>query len=224
MSTIRDFRLLIKLSQSEFAERLGVSVESYRMWDSGRRDPPRVVLGKARELANAGPADRPLGLLELARILGVSVYRLREAARDGRLAVTYENRVVFGNLVPRATRAAGELYKRQYYGKKARWTPRPSPPQDRPAIPIDYHRRLIKLRSRLGLSQAQLASTIGAAGKAVVYQWESRKRTPSPLFWRRILSLTGGDCGLSGVNDVKRILELSPNGALQLHTSGTVAQ
>ena len=86
------------------------------MWDSGRRNPPPTVLDKAKELANAGSADRPLGLFELARMLGVSVYRLREAARDGRLAVTYDNRVVFGNLVPRATHAAGEMYKRMYYG------------------------------------------------------------------------------------------------------------
>ena len=26
----------------------------------------------------------------------------------------------------------------------------------------------------------------GAAGKAVIYQWESRKRQPSPVFWTRI--------------------------------------
>ena len=30
---------------------------------------------------------------------------------------------------------------------------------------------------------------IGAAGKAVVYQWEARKRTPSPVFWQRVQEL-----------------------------------
>jgi DNA-binding XRE family transcriptional regulator len=30
------------------------------------------------------------------------------------------------------------------------------------------------LRRRLGLSQQQLAAKVGAAGKAVVYQWEGR--------------------------------------------------
>ena len=35
----------------------------------------------------------------------------------------------------------------------------------------------------------QFAAMIGAAGKAVVYQWEARKRTPSPLFWQRIAAL-----------------------------------
>ena len=30
---------------------------------------------------------------------------------------------------------------------------------------------------------------LGAAGKAVVYQWESRKRWPSAVFWRRIVLL-----------------------------------
>jgi len=41
----------------------------------------------------------------------------------------------------------------------------------------------------LGLTQAPLAARVGAARKAVVYQWESRKRCPSPLFWERICDL-----------------------------------
>ena len=40
-----------------------------------------------------------------------------------------------------------------------------------------------------GLSQAQLATLVGAARKAVVYQWEARKRTPSPVFWQRLTTL-----------------------------------
>jgi hypothetical protein len=36
------------------------------------------------------------------------------------------------------------------------------------------------------MTLAQFATQVGAARKAVVYQWESRKRCPSPLFWRRI--------------------------------------
>ena len=39
------------------------------------------------------------------------------------------------------------------------------------------------------LTQGALAGRIGAAGKAVVYQWESRKRTPSPVLWQRVLDL-----------------------------------
>ena len=46
------------------------------------------------------------------------------------------------------------------------------------------------LRSEFELSQPALARLIGAAGKAVVYQWESRKRTPSPVFWQRIQELS----------------------------------
>ena len=41
-------------------------------------------------------------------------------------------------------------------------------------------------RRARGLSQGQLATLVGAARKAVVYQWEARKRTPSPPFWQRI--------------------------------------
>lgn len=36
------------------------------------------------------------------------------------------------------------------------------------------------------ISQQQLAASVGAASKAVVYQWESGKRKPSPVFWLRI--------------------------------------
>ena len=50
--------------------------------------------------------------------------------------------------------------------------------------------RLKILRSEFELSQPALARLIGAAGKAVVYQWESRKRTPSPVFWQRIQELS----------------------------------
>ena len=35
----------------------------------------------------------------------------------------------------------------------------------------------------------QLAEKVGAASKAVVYQWESAKRKPSPVFWLRIQRL-----------------------------------
>ena len=56
----------------------------------------------------------------------------------------------------------------------------------RVTVPTNYAASLVLLRHRLGFSQQQLASHIGAASKAVVYQWESGKRTPSPVFWLRI--------------------------------------
>jgi hypothetical protein len=46
--------------------------------------------------------------------------------------------------------------------------------------------RYRNVRRRLGASQAQFAALVRAAGKAVVCQWESRKRCPSPVFWQRI--------------------------------------
>ena len=56
-------------------------------------------------------------------------------------------------------------------------------------VPDDYDAQIRALRHARGLSQGQLATVVGAARKAVVYQWEARKRTPSPLFWRRIAAL-----------------------------------
>jgi ribosome-binding protein aMBF1 (putative translation factor) len=58
-----------------------------------------------------------------------------------------------------------------------------------PTVPGDYDKRLRDVRRRRGLTQDALARRIGAAGKAVVYQWESRKRTPSPVLWQRVLEL-----------------------------------
>jgi DNA-binding transcriptional regulator YiaG len=55
-------------------------------------------------------------------------------------------------------------------------------------VPADAA-RLVGLRHRLGLSQHQLAEKVGAASKAVVYQWESGKRKPSQVFWLRIQRL-----------------------------------
>ena len=190
VSVIRALRLATKLPQAEFAKRLGISTETYRAWDSNRRQPSSEMLDKAKALAARGSRDQPLGLPTLAKILGVSVYRLRDAARDGRLAVTYDNRIVFGRPLPKATQAAGETYRAAYYGKRARWTPRPEAPPVLPTVPPDYDRQLVQLRRRFGLSQAELAERVGAASKAVIYQWESRKRRPSGLMWRRVLETT----------------------------------
>jgi ribosome-binding protein aMBF1 (putative translation factor) len=91
--------------------------------------------------------------------------------------------------VPRATRTAGDAYTGQYYNKRTRWTSPPPPPRAfTVVIPPENDRRVAALRAALYLSQAQLAEKIGAAGKAVVYQWESRKRVPSRLFWSQVVA------------------------------------
>ena len=56
-------------------------------------------------------------------------------------------------------------------------------------VPDDYDEQIRALRRARGLSQAQLATLLGAARKAVVYQWEARNRMPSPLFWQRLAAL-----------------------------------
>lgn len=43
---IRDLRLRLQLSQPQFANLLGVSAETYRTWDSGRRAVPLAWLDK----------------------------------------------------------------------------------------------------------------------------------------------------------------------------------
>ena len=188
-SGVRGLRLRLRLSQSKFASLLGVSAETYRTWDSGRRAVPAACLDKARALAANNDPDRLWSLQTLATELGVHVRTLRDAARSGRLAVAYDNRVVFRNLVPKATLAAGHTFIERYYRQSySRFAQKPRPPERTPAPP-DWAPRLLRIRHELGLTQARLADQIGAAGKAVVYQWESGKRKPSPMLWGRIEDL-----------------------------------
>ena len=125
----------------------------------------------------------------LALLIGVHVKTLRAAARDGRLPVTYDTRTTFRHLRARATPAAARAFRRSYYGRTVR-------PVDRRApltwaiVPDDYAEQIRAVRRARGLSQAQLATLVGAAHKAVVYQWEARKRCPSPVFWARIQAIS----------------------------------
>ena len=84
--TLRQCRATLSLSQAAFADRLHVSVESYRTWDSGRRPPPEDVVERARALADYPDDSKLLPLSLLAIAIGVHVRSLHAAARDGRLA------------------------------------------------------------------------------------------------------------------------------------------
>ena len=186
--TLRECRIALGQSQAAFAATLGASPELYRTWDAGRRAPPPKVLARARALATHRDDHELLPLPVLALLVGVHVKTLRAAARDGRLPVTYETRTTFRHLRARATPAAAKAFRRSYYRRMVR-------PDDRrtpliwASVPSDSAEQIRALRRARGLSQAQLATLVGAAQKAVVYQWEARKRTPSPVFWQRITAL-----------------------------------
>lgn len=124
MTSVRDVRRQLGLSQQALASLVGASTESVRAWDSGRRRAPAAVHA-----------------------------RLKQALRREDI-----------------TGLAGEA----------------EPEEPVAVAPKDCDRRIVALRQRLRLSQGELAAAVGAAGKAVVYQWESRKRCPSPVFWARI--------------------------------------
>lgn len=187
--TLRQCREALGLSQANFAARLGVSLETYRTWDSGRRPVRLEMLTRANELALRHNPHELLSLETVARLIHVHVRTLHAAAKDGRLRVTYDTRTTFRRLRSRATLADAETFLHAYF-EKAVW------PKERPApltwrqIPPDYADQIRRVRQRLGLTQTQLAARVGAARKAVVYQWESRKRCPSPVFWERIRELS----------------------------------
>jgi ribosome-binding protein aMBF1 (putative translation factor) len=123
----------------------------------------------------------------LAAEYHVHVRTLRKAAQDGRLQVTFSSRMAFGKCVAFASREAVEHFKRQYYRQTTQWNRPPRPMVC--IVPADYDAVVRALRTRLQLTQAALAARIGAANKAVIYQWESRRRTPSPVLWTRVQAL-----------------------------------
>jgi DNA-binding XRE family transcriptional regulator len=85
--------------------------------------------------------------------------------------------------------AAGRAFMERYYRQSySRFSQKPWRPE-RPPVPPDWARSLLRVRRDLQLTQTQLAERIGAATKAVVYQWESGKRKPSFVFWRRVEEL-----------------------------------
>jgi DNA-binding transcriptional regulator YiaG len=186
--TLRQCRIALALSQAAFADRLGVSAETDRTWDSGRRPPPGDILKRARVLARYPDQSEPLPLSALAAAIGVHLKTLQAAARDGRLAVVYDSRTTFRRLRTRSTLAAAHAFRRHRYGHRPRVDERPTPLRWSD-VPDEYDAQIRALRQRLNLSQRQFAALIGAARKAVVYQWESRRRCPSPVFWSRIAQL-----------------------------------
>ncbi len=201
MTALRELRRAADLSQRECAALIDVPVNTFRMWDSGLRPVPPRWFQRAQVAVTAHARNtEPLSLDQLAFELGIHQRTLRAAARTGRLAVQFALRSVFGRPVRYATRAAGlrfmETHYRLFAGKQ--FCPAPLP-----SVPADFDERLRRLRRRLRFSQQALAHRVGAAGKAVVYQWESRKRVPAPVFWQKVEQLE--QTSFTGRRRAKRI-------------------
>lgn len=163
VTDLRQIRLTLRLSQEAFAERLGVSSESYRAWDSGRRETPHDVLERASTYT-AQASEGPVPLATLARQLRMNETTLRRAARDGRLTIVVEPYRASGRAVVRATRGAVEALRANVFGRTHRWTPRPLPNVALPDPPADAARRIAEIRSGLRLTQTEFAVRLGAAG------------------------------------------------------------
>ena len=109
--TLRECRIALGKSQAAFAALLGVSAESYRTWDAGRRATPPLVMVRARVIATHRDDHALLPLPVLALLIGVRVKTLRAAARDGRLPVTFDTRTTFRRLRARAIPAAAQQFR-----------------------------------------------------------------------------------------------------------------
>jgi DNA-binding transcriptional regulator YiaG len=187
MNELRELRRAIGLAQREFAALLFIPLETYRPWDSGRRVVSVAVLQRARDAVDHDQRQHELlPLDQLAKELQVHIRTLQAAVRTGRLDAHFSVRSVFGRPKRLATRAAAEHFMATHYRRFGGQAICPAP---LPTVPQDYHSQLRALRRRLRLTQGALARRIGAANKAVIYQWESRKRTPSPVLWQNVLRL-----------------------------------
>ena len=185
-SALREIRKQLGLSQAECATALGVAVETFRTWDAGRRPAPQAVVSQARTLKAKRPLHDRVPLHVLADEFHVNLRTLRAAAHDGRLRATFGPRPFFGKFSATATRQAAAQFMARWYRRTYGRGQRRPVAVCRVTIPANYASTLVGLRHRLGLSQQQLADKVGAANKAVIYQWESGKRKPSQVFWLRI--------------------------------------
>ena len=77
----------------------------------GRRPTPVRILDRARVLVTHQNDQQPLPLSILATMIGVHVRTLCNAARDGRLAVTYATRTTFRRLRGYATPADARAFR-----------------------------------------------------------------------------------------------------------------
>jgi DNA-binding transcriptional regulator YiaG len=187
MNELRALRRAADLSQHEFAALMSVPVNTFRMWDSGLRSVPAPMLFRARAaVEHHAQRTELLPLARLAQEFRVHVRTLQAAVRTGRLAAQFSVKSIFGRPRRLATRAAVEQFMATHYRRFSGQSVCPAP---LPTVPHDYDEQLRALRRRLRLTQNGLARRIGAAGKAVIYQWESQKRTPSPVLWQQVMRL-----------------------------------
>jgi len=175
VSVLREIRTRIDLSQAECAAALGVAVETFRTWDAGRRPAPAAIVRRAQTLEAKRPPHDGVPLQILADELHVHVRTLRAAARDGCLAATFGPRPYFGKLTATTTREAAAQFMTTWYRRIDGRGRRPLVPACRVTIPPNYASTLVGPRRRLGLSQQQLATKVGAA----IRPWSTSGRAAS---------------------------------------------
>jgi DNA-binding transcriptional regulator YiaG len=190
MTDLRRMRQAARLSQRAFADLLGVPLNTLRMWDSGLRTPPADLLVRAQDSVVTQRRQHELLSLDvLAAEFGMHQRTLRDAVRAGRLAVEFSTRSAFGRPIRLTTRAAVSTYQEQYYRRSYSRTMTKPPRLPPPEVPAYCGEAITITRHALRMTLSEFAVRIGAANKAVVYQWESGRRTPSPVFWARIVAM-----------------------------------
>lgn len=139
---IRALRHALRLSQHAFAQRLGVSLETLRPWDSGRRRTPAAIVTRARAMVcEPDPPEPLLSLDVLAEEFGMHQRTLRDAVRLGRLTVHLSTRSAFGRPIRLATRTAVREYQEHFYRRAYSRMMLKPPKPTRPCVPQDAGER-----------------------------------------------------------------------------------
>ena len=119
MTTLREMRLATGRSQRAFAALVGMPIETYRPFDSGRRAAGTALLDRAEQLVNQHRRDSDLFTLDsLVGEFDIHPRTLRAAARDGRLQVHLSTKSVFGRPLRLATRSAMDAFVRVHYRQR----------------------------------------------------------------------------------------------------------
>lgn len=145
-SPLREIRTRLGLSQAACATALGVALETFRVWDAGRRTAPEAIVRAAQTLKVRRPQHDRVPLQVLADEFHVHVRTLRAAAHDGRLVATFCARPFFGGLTATATREAAARFMATWYRRTYGRGRRRPLPLCSVAVPANYAATLVALR------------------------------------------------------------------------------
>jgi hypothetical protein len=165
---------------------------------------PTAVICVPKPQRSSPSVDEPLlSLPTLARMIGIHVRTLSNAARRGQLAVVHDTRTTFHRLRSRSTLREARRYREQDYGRRHLGPPLASA-LAWAAIPPDYDERIRRLRGEMHLTQAAFADSLAPRTKRSFINGSHAGDAPRPCSGSGSKPLRHGNefvCGLEWSGD-----------------------